>query len=110
MTSKQLVTSVALVFAAVLSLAFYLRFSGWNRYESAMPAAHSASETFDCIIRSVQDPRVDYDACVDRVQRKYGTGPYAHVAWQEQHPALAALIAGGVAFFVLAGGARLFLE
>lgn len=108
MSDKQVVSVIALIFAALVAGALYLNLIDWNQHPSAVPAAQAASETFDCSLRSVQDPRFDVDACYDRVQRKYQIGPY--VPWYRQHPALAAIAAGGATFFILAGGARLFLE
>jgi len=107
-SDKQVVSLGALVFAVLVAGALYLNLTNWNQQPSLMPEARAASAQFDCTVRSVQDPTFDADACVDRVKREYQIGPY--VPWYRQHPALAALAAAGVTFFVLAGGARLFME
>ncbi len=102
MSDKQVVSVIALVVAILVAGALYLNLTGWNDPPSTK-SGEIAIAKLDCIT----DSR-DYDECADRVDRQFRAGPYE--PWYKQQPVLAALAAGGAVFFVLAGGARLFLE
>lgn len=104
---KQMLAIAALIVAVLVAGALYLNLSQAQQ-PSTVDVARSNSGTFDCTLRSLEDPRIDREECVADVEREYGIGTAA--PWYEQHPALAAVLAGSVAFFVVAGGGRLFME
>lgn len=107
LSSRQMLTLVAVSFAVIVAGALYLNLSS-ARAPSSLDVSRSASATFECTLKSVQDTRVDFDQCADDVQREYRLGSYA--PWYERQPVLASLLAGGVTFFAIAGGGRLFMK
>lgn len=101
LSDKQKISMVALVLGAVVFLGALFRFAGSSELSYA-ESGGTASARIDCI------GKADFDACNDRVDRQLGIGFYE--PWYEQHAVLAALAAGGVTFFVIAGGGRLLMK
>ncbi len=101
LSEKQIVSIVALALGAAVFLGALVRFAGSNEIPYA-ESGHTASARLDCI------GKADFDTCNDRVDRNAGIGIYE--PWYEQHPIMAALLAGGVTFFAIAGGGRLFMK
>jgi len=101
LSGKQALSLVALVIGVAVFLGTLAQLTDFN----GLPSTESGEigiAKIDCMKES------DYAACADRVDREFGVGPYE--PWYEEQPIIAALIAGAVTFFVIAGGGRLFLS
>ena len=99
LSGKQKLSLVALLLGAVVFVGALAQLNAFDAQPT--PTAREAIETTrDCI----QDAKTDAD--IDQCNNRDG----GNHPWYEQHAVLAALAAGGVTFFVIAGGGRLLMK
>ncbi len=98
LSTKQKLSVVALVIAGVVFLGALARFTDANNGPPPT-ASEIVAATRDCIRDAKTDAEID--ACND---------PDVSEPWYERQPVLASLLAGGVTFFVIAGGGRLLMK
>lgn len=99
LSTSQRLSLVALVIAGIVFLGALARFSDSN--DAPPPTASEVvAATRDCIKDAKTDAEID--ACSDRSETSQ--------PWYERQPVLASLVAGGITFFVIAGGGRLLMK